>query len=130
MKRLLLSMVLIGLYASVSFGEIVFDYTISDTYEFGTFMLDGESLLVTGAGADAIEARGESYIDCARKGNGYLLVPRDGVLYMPLAVIQDFIPEAAFEKDTVDIFLDFGSSEVLLKYHRQVLDVTEYRLLG
>jgi hypothetical protein len=63
MKRLLLSMVLIGLYASVSFGEIVFDYTISDTYEFGIFSLNSESLLITGAGADQIDAKGESYVE-------------------------------------------------------------------
>jgi len=63
MKRLLLSLILVGVCSSVSFGEITFDYTISDTYEFGTFMLDGESLLVTGAGADGIFAQGESYIE-------------------------------------------------------------------
>jgi hypothetical protein len=56
-------MVLIGLYASVSFGEIVFDYTISDTYEFGIFSLNSESLLITGAGADQIDAKGESYVE-------------------------------------------------------------------
>jgi len=63
MKKLLLSLILVGVCSSVSFGEITFDYTISDTYEFGTFMLDGESLLVTGAGADGIFAQGESYIE-------------------------------------------------------------------
>jgi hypothetical protein len=47
----------------MSLGEITFDYTISDTYEFGIFSLNSESLLITGAGADAIEARGESYIE-------------------------------------------------------------------
>ena len=62
MKRLLLGMVLIGLYASVSFGEITFDYTISDTYEGGV-MLNSESLLITGAGALQIVAKGESYIE-------------------------------------------------------------------
>jgi len=71
-----------------------------------------------------------SFIDCARRGDGYLLVPRDGVLYIPLTVIQNFIPEAAFDKDTVDIFIDFSPSGVLLKYHQNNLDVTEHRLLG
>ena len=63
MKRLLLCLLLFCIFVSISFGEIVFDYTISDTYEFGIFQLNGESLLVTGAGADNIEARGESYIE-------------------------------------------------------------------
>ena len=47
----------------MSFGEIVFDYTISDTYEILPLTLSGESLLVTGAGADTIDAFGESYIE-------------------------------------------------------------------
>jgi len=41
----------------------VLDDTISDTYEVGIFSLNSESLLVTGAGADDSEARGESYIE-------------------------------------------------------------------
>ena len=63
MKKTLFSLVLISFCASVSFGEIVFDYTISDTYEFGIFSLNSESLLVTGAGALFIDAFGESYIE-------------------------------------------------------------------
>ena len=63
MKRLLLSLVLIGLCASVSFGEVDFDYVISDTY-VGGYTLNGlDSLLVTGAGALFIDAFGESYIE-------------------------------------------------------------------
>ena len=63
MKRLLPCLLLFPVFVTISFGEIVFDYTISDTYEFGIFSLNSESLLVTGAGADDIEARGESYIE-------------------------------------------------------------------
>jgi hypothetical protein len=63
MKRLLFVLFLIGLCASVSFGELNFDYMISDTYEILPLTLSGESLLVTGAGADTIDAFGESYIE-------------------------------------------------------------------
>ena len=63
MKRLLPYLLLFPVFVTISFGEIVFDYTISDTYEFGIFSLNSESLLVTGAGAYDIEARGESYIE-------------------------------------------------------------------
>ena len=63
MKRLILCLLLLSFFVPTSFGEITFDYTISDTYEFGTFVLDSESLLVTGAGADNIFANGESYIE-------------------------------------------------------------------
>lgn len=70
-----------------------------------------------------------SFIDCARRGDGYLLVPRGGILFIPLNIIQEFIPKDGFERDTVDIFFDFGSQEVTLKYHDKVLNVTEFRLL-
>jgi hypothetical protein len=70
-----------------------------------------------------------SFIDCARKGEGYLLVPRDGVLYIPLNEIQNFIPAPAFELDTVDIFIVFTESEAKLIYHEKTLDVTKYKLL-
>jgi len=70
-----------------------------------------------------------SFIYCARRGDGYLLVPRDGVLYMPLNVIQKFIPKSAFDRDTVDIFIVFSETQAMLKYHENSLDVTEYKLL-
>ena len=63
MKKILLSLILVGLCTSISFGDIVFDHTISDTYVGGIFQLNSESLLITGAGADDIEARGESYVE-------------------------------------------------------------------
>jgi hypothetical protein len=63
MKRLIPFLFLLTFFVPITFGEIVFDYTISDTYEFGTFVLDSEALLVTGAGADNIFANGESYIE-------------------------------------------------------------------
>jgi hypothetical protein len=46
----------------MSFGEITFDYTISDTYDFSV-TLNSESLLITGAGALVVDAFGESYVE-------------------------------------------------------------------
>ena len=63
MKRLIPFLFLLSFFVSMSFGEIVFDYTISDAYYHGMLTLNSESLLVTGAGADTIEANGESYIE-------------------------------------------------------------------
>lgn len=60
MKKLLLSLLLIGFYTSVSFAA--FDYVISDTYQ-GSITLNSESLLITGAGALQIDTNGESYIE-------------------------------------------------------------------
>jgi len=61
MKKLITYLFLVGFCTSISFGA--FDYTISDTYEFGIFSLNSESLLVTGAGADGIHAKDDSYIE-------------------------------------------------------------------
>ena len=69
-----------------------------------------------------------SFIDCARKGCGYLLVPRDGILYIPLSIIQEFVSESAFEKDTVDIFIVFDESKATLRYHNNALDITQFKL--
>ena len=63
MKRLLLSLVLIGLCASVSFGEVDFDFTISDVYYNDTLNLNDQSVQVTGAGAQEIIANGASYVE-------------------------------------------------------------------
>jgi hypothetical protein len=46
---------------SATFGA--FDHTISNTYYYGILTLNGESLLVTGAGANGIEAEGLSYVE-------------------------------------------------------------------
>jgi len=62
MKRLLPCLLLFSVFVPISFSEIVFDYTISDTYQ-GSVMLNSESLLVTGAGALQIFGSGESYIE-------------------------------------------------------------------
>ena len=62
MKKLLLSLVLVSICSSISFGEITFDYTISDTH-VGGYTLNGESLLVTGAGANLIHANFDAYIE-------------------------------------------------------------------
>ena len=62
MKRLIPCLLLFPVFVPISFGEIVFDYTISDTY-VGGVTLNGESLLITGAGALAIDAFGESYVE-------------------------------------------------------------------
>lgn len=62
MKRLIPSLLLIAVCGSVSWGA--FDYTISDTYHYGTLQLNGEeSLLITGAGVYELEANGANYIE-------------------------------------------------------------------
>ena len=62
MKRLIPFLFLLSFFVPMCFGQIVFDYTISDTYDFSV-TLNSESLLITGAGALQIDAKGESYIE-------------------------------------------------------------------
>jgi len=62
MKSLIPCLMLVSMCISATFGA--FDYTISDSFYYGTLMLTGDdSLLVTGAGATAIHANDYSYIE-------------------------------------------------------------------
>lgn len=62
MKRLIPCLMLVSMCVSATFGA--FDYTISDSFYYGTFTRTGDdSLLVTGAGATAIYAQNYSYIE-------------------------------------------------------------------
>jgi len=63
MKNLQITVIMLTLFTSVSFADIVFDYTISTTYEYGVEIEGEESLLVTGGGADQIDAWDFSYIE-------------------------------------------------------------------
>ena len=60
MKRLIPCLMVVSICVPATFGA--FDYTISDNYEF-LVDLNSQSLLVTGAGALQITAKGESYIE-------------------------------------------------------------------
>ena len=44
-------------------GLGAFDFVITDTYDHGTVELNNESLLVVGAGAYQVWARGSSYVE-------------------------------------------------------------------
>jgi len=71
-----------------------------------------------------------SFIDCARRGDGYLLVPRDGVLFIPLSEVKKIIPEAVFEHDTVDIWIVFTPEKTTLFYSKKnILDITGFKLV-
>jgi len=61
MKFLWVTVIAIVLFATTSFAD--FDVTISNTYEYGVEIEGEESLLVTGGGADSIDAFDFSYIE-------------------------------------------------------------------
>lgn len=70
-----------------------------------------------------------SFIDYTNKGLGYLLVNRDGILRIPLSEIRKILTNDDFNRDTIDIFIDFSEEGVILKYHDVEMDVSGYRLI-
>jgi hypothetical protein len=72
-----------------------------------------------------------SFIDSLQKGDGYLLVSRNGVLLIPLIEVQKVIPDkAAYEQDTIDIWIVFAEENVTLSYKENTIDVTIFRLIS
>ena len=71
-----------------------------------------------------------SFIDSLQKGNGYLLVSRNGVLLIPLTEVQKVISDkTAYEQDTIDIWIVFTEEKATLSYKKNTLDVTKFRLI-
>jgi len=71
-----------------------------------------------------------SFIDSLQKGNGYLLVSRNGVLLIPLTEVQKVISDkTAYEQDTIDIWIVFAEEKATLSYKKNTLDVTKFRLI-
>ena len=71
-----------------------------------------------------------SFIDSLQKGNGYLLVSRNGVLLIPLTEVQKVIlDKTAYEQDTIDIWIVFAEEKVTLSYKKNTIDVTSFRLI-
>jgi hypothetical protein len=69
-----------------------------------------------------------SFIDCFKRGEGFLLVSRDGVLLIPLTEIQKVIKDkSAYDQDTLDIWIVFGD-QITLRYKDETLDITNFRL--
>ncbi|HLG29053.1 MAG TPA: GIY-YIG nuclease family protein [Candidatus Brocadiales bacterium] len=65
-----------------------------------------------------------------QEGEGYLLVPRDGILFIPFKEIQKVIvDESRFKQNTIDIYINFKEDIVKLSYGKNTIDITEYRIL-
>lgn len=70
-----------------------------------------------------------SFIDSLSKGQGFLLVPRDGVLLIPLTEVQKVIKDkSAYEQDTIDIWITFGDDEVILRYKEETINIDKFKL--
>ena len=70
-----------------------------------------------------------SFIDSLQRGDGYLLVSRNGVLLIPLTEVQKVIlDKTAYEQDTIDIWIVFTEEKATLSYKKNTIDVTNFRL--
>jgi hypothetical protein len=71
----------------------------------------------------------DRFLDSLEKGDGYLLVSRNGVLLIPLKEIQKVITDPeAFRQNTIDIYITFTREKVTLAYKQNAIDVTDFRL--
>lgn len=65
-----------------------------------------------------------------QKGDGHLLVPRNGVLFIPFKEIQKVIvDESRYKQNTIDIYINFKEDAVKLSYGNNTIDITEYKIL-
>jgi len=64
-----------------------------------------------------------------KNGKGFLLIPRDGVLLIPLREIQKVIEDpASYGQNTIDIYIDFKDDGVTLSYTTNSIKVTQFKL--
>lgn len=64
-------------------------------------------------------------------GDGFLLMPRGPIMFIPLKVINELVSSIdveAFRRDTVDVFIRFDENKIILIYKREERDVTEFAI--
>lgn len=71
-----------------------------------------------------------SFINALQKGDGYLLMPRDGVLFIPLTEVQKVIKDrSSYQQDTIDIWISFEDDKATLTYKQDTIDVSKFKLI-
>jgi hypothetical protein len=72
----------------------------------------------------------DKFKDTLQKGEGSLLVPRDGILLIPFLEIQKVITDnSKYNQNTIDIYIDFKEDTIDLTYTTKTIDVTQFRLI-
>ena len=72
----------------------------------------------------------DEFKDMLEKGEGVLLVPRDGILFIPFKEIQNVITDSSkFKQKTIDVYIDFKEDSIELVYTANKIDVTQFRLI-
>ena len=68
--------------------------------------------------------------DSLQNGEGYLLVPRDGILLIPLKEVQKVVTDPSkYKQNTIDVYVNFKEDTIELTYTTNTVDVTPFRLL-
>ena len=71
----------------------------------------------------------DRFLGSLQKGDGYLLVSRNGVLLIPLEEIQKVITDQqAYKQNTIDIYIVFTPEKVTLTYTQNTIDITTFKL--
>jgi len=68
--------------------------------------------------------------DSLEKGDGYLIVPRDGILFIPLKEVLKVVTDPSkFKQNTIDVYINFKEETIELTYLENMIDVTQFRLI-
>ena len=71
----------------------------------------------------------DRFLSSLQKGDGCLLVSRDGVLLIPLKEIQKVVTDPeAYRQNTIDIYITFTHEKITLAYKQNTIDVTDFKL--
>lgn len=74
----------------------------------------------------------DRFKEALQKSDGYLLMPRGGIVIIPFVVITTILDdkERAFKNNTIDVFIEFTEdNKATLNYKKNSIDITEYKLL-
>jgi hypothetical protein len=70
------------------------------------------------------------FMDSLHKGEGCLLVPRDGILLIPLKEVQKVVTDPSkYKQNTIDVYVNFKEEAIELTYTTNTIDVTQFRLI-
>jgi len=71
----------------------------------------------------------DRFLNSLQKGDGYLLVSRNGVLLIPLQIVRKVVKDkTAFQQNTIDVYILFTTERTTLSYKNNSIDVSRYKL--
>lgn len=72
----------------------------------------------------------DKFKNTLQRGEGILLVPRDGILFIPFREIQKvIIDDSKYKQNTIDIYINFKDETIELTYSTNTIDVTQFQLI-